>query len=188
MRFIVIDGLDGVGKDTHAIMIKEKCRECGETVILRSHPEDDNFYGRKAKKALLGKGRFNKISASVYYAFDVIRSVRLFYGKADNVIFVRYLFGVAYLPVPLAKLLYKFFCLILPTSDYMFFLDLEPEEALKRISKRENHEIFENLEDLIKVREKVIKLSGGWKLINTVGSIDEVQEEIEKYLKKTVKY
>ena len=183
MRFIVIDGLDGVGKDTHALMIKEKCSECGETVILRSHPEIDNFYGRKAKKALLGKGKFNKITASIFYAFDVIRSVHLYYGKADNLIFVRYLFGVAYLPIPLAKLLYKFFSLVLPTSDYMFFLDLEPEEALKRISKRKDHEIFENIEDLLKVREKVMEISYGWKVINTEGSISDVQEEMEKYLK-----
>ena len=183
MRFIVIDGLDGVGKDTHALMIKEKCRDCGETVILRSHPENDNIYGRKAKEALLGKGKFHKISATVFYAFDVIRSLHLYYGKADNVIFVRYLFGVAYLPIPLAKLLYKFFSMVLPTSDYMFFLDLEPEEALKRISMRDDHEIFENIDDLVNVREKVMKLSYGWKVINTAGSISEVQEEMEKYLK-----
>jgi dTMP kinase len=185
MRFIVIDGLDGVGKDTHARMIKEKYREYGQTVILRSHPENDNFYGRKARMALLGKGKFNKISASIYYTFDVIRSVLLYYGKADNVIFVRYLFGVAYLPDPLAKLLYKFFSFVLPTSNYMFFLDLKPEQALNRISKRENKEIFENLEDLVKVRKKVLKLSGGWKVINTSSSIAEVQEEIEKYIKNS---
>lgn len=181
MRFIVIDGLDGVGKDTHAQMIKNKCRQCGQTVILRSHPESDNYYGRKAKKALLGKGKFNKINASLYYAFDVIRSVHLYYGKADNVIFVRYLFGVAYLPIPLAKLLYKFFSIVLPTSKYMFFLDLEPGKALERISKRDQKEIFENFEDMVKVREKVLKLSRGWKIVNTSGSVSEVQKEIEKH-------
>jgi dTMP kinase len=182
MRFIVIDGLDGVGKDTHAQIIKNKYLESGQSVILRSHPEKDNYYGRKAKKALLGKGKINKISASIYYTFDVIRSVRMYHGKADNVIFVRYLFGVAYLPLPLAKLLYKFFSIALPTSNYMFFLDLEPEKALKRISQRDDQEMFENLEDLFKVREKVLKLSKGWKVINTSGSITEVQEEIDGYL------
>ncbi|MCE5213104.1 MAG: thymidylate kinase [Methanobacterium sp.] len=182
MRFIVIDGLDGVGKDTHAQMIKEKYLENGQSVILRSHPEKDNYYGRKAKKALLGKGKINKIIASTYYAFDVIRSVHKYHGKADTVIFVRYLFGVAYLPLPLAKFLYKFFSIVLPTSDYMFFLDLEPEDALKRISEREDQEMFENLEDLFKVRKKVLSLSKGWKVINTSRSITEVQEDIDQYL------
>ncbi len=61
MRFIVVDGLDGVGKDTHAHLIKKRYEENGEKVILRSHPESDNFFGRKAKKALYGQGKIKKI-------------------------------------------------------------------------------------------------------------------------------
>ena len=59
MRLIIVDGLDGVGKDTHAKLIKDKYEKMGERVILRSHPESDNFFGRKSKKALLGKGKIN---------------------------------------------------------------------------------------------------------------------------------
>ena len=72
---------------------------------------------------------------------------------------VRYLMGVAYLPFPVAKILYKFFSMILPTSDYMFFFDVEPDELLKRLLKRNEHEMFENLNDLIKVRGKALKLA-----------------------------
>lgn len=57
MRFIVVDGLDGAGKDTHANLIKKRYEDMGEYVILRSHPESDNPYGRRAKKALLKGGR-----------------------------------------------------------------------------------------------------------------------------------
>lgn len=179
VRFIVIDGLDGVGKDTHAQMIRRKHLKQGENVILRSHPENDNFYGRTAKKALLGRGKFNKMKASLFYAFDVIRSVRLYYKKADIVIFVRYLFGVAYLPLPLAKVFYWFFSLVLPTSKYMFFLDVSPEESLRRLSLREDQEMFENLEDLIKVREKALELATHqWHIINTQSTVEEVHQEI----------
>lgn len=179
MRFIVIDGLDGVGKDTHAQMIQQKYLKQDENVILRSHPEIDNYYGRTAKKALLGRGKFNKIKASLFYAFDVIRSVRLYYKKADTIIFVRYLFGVAYLPLPIAKMFYWFFSLVLPTSNYMFFLDVSPEESLRRLSLREDQEMFENLEDLIKVREKALELTTDqWHIINTQGTVEEVHQEI----------
>lgn len=179
MRFIVIDGLDGVGKDTHAQMIRQKYLKQDENVILRSHPEIDNYYGRTAKKALLGRGKFNKIKASLFYAFDVIRSVRLYYKKADTIIFVRYLFGVAYLPLPIAKIFYWFFSLVLPTSNYMFFLDVSPEESLRRLSLREDQEMFENLEDLIKVREKALELTTDqWHIINTQGTVEEVHQEI----------
>ncbi len=184
MRFIIIDGLDGSGKSTQAKLIEKKYLSIGESVILREHPSNDNSYGIKAKKALLGRGKLNKIKASAYYAFDVIRSVKKYNGEAENVIMVRYLMGVAYLPLPLAKILYKFFTLVLPTSEYMFFLDLEPEISLKRMSQRNDQEMFENLEDLIKVRQKAIELTPGWYVINTSGTIDEVQENINSILNK----
>ena len=108
MRLIIIDGLDGSGKSTQARLVKKRYLDRGETVILREHPSNDNPYGKKAKNALLGRGKVNKIKASLYYAMDVIRSVRKYQGKADNIIMVRYLMGVAYLPYPLAKILYHF--------------------------------------------------------------------------------
>jgi dTMP kinase len=182
MRFIIIDGLDGSGKDTQANLIKQKYLESGESVILRSHPSNDNKYGIKAKNALLGYGKFNKFNASIYYALDVIRSVRIYYKRADTVIFVRYLMGVAYLPFPLAKLFYKFFETILPLSEYMFFLDVEPEEALKRLQSRSDEEMFENLDDLIKVREKALKLVGKWHIINASGSVEDINKQINSIL------
>ncbi|EKF84657.1 thymidylate kinase [Methanobacterium formicicum] len=182
MRFIIIDGLDGSGKSTQARLIQDKYLSKGESVILREHPSLDNSYGQKAKKALLGRGKINKIKASTYYAMDVIRSVKKYDGKADNVIMVRYLMGVAYLPLPLARLLYWFFTLILPTSGYMFFLDLEPDESLQRMSTRNDEEMFENRDDLIKVRKKALQLAHNWHIINTAGSIEEVKEDIHTIL------
>jgi len=182
MRFIIIDGLDGSGKDTHANLILEKYISKGENVILRTHPSNDNTYGLKAKNALLWHGKINHIMASVYYALDVIRSVRIYHGKGETVIMVRYLMGVAYLPFPIARLLYSFFSMVLPTSNYMFFLDVEPDELLKRLLKRNKHEMFENLNDLIKVRGKALELAKDWHIINTGNSIEQAQIEINKIL------
>lgn len=182
MRLIIVDGLDGSGKDTHANLIREKYASAGEKVILRTHPSDDNIYGRKAKKSLLGRGKVNHMMASIYYALDVIRSVRLFNNKGDTVIMVRYLMGVAYLPFPVARLLYNFFAFVLPTSSYMFFLDVNPDELVKRLQKRNETEMFENLDDLIDVRIKALELAKNWFVINTSKSIDEAQIEINEVL------
>lgn len=182
MRFIIIDGIDGSGKDTQANLIQRKYLSKGKHVILRSHPTSDNPYGIKAKKALLGSGKLNKIKASIYYALDVIRSVRKYNKEADAVIFVRYLMGVAYLPFPIAKLLYIIFELFLPTSKYMFYLDVEPTEAYKRLKSREDKEMFENIEDLTKVREKKLKLARDWHIINGNMRIEEIQRQIESIL------
>jgi dTMP kinase len=89
---------------------------------------------------------------------------------------------VAYLPYPLAKLLYHLFTLFLPTSDYMFFLDLEPEESLGRMSKRDEEEMFENREDLIKVRKKALKLAKDWNIIDSSGNVNSVKKDIEAIL------
>ena len=79
MRLIIVDGLDGVGKDTHAHLIKDRYEKLGDKVVVRSHPESDNFFGRKAKRALLGKGKIDKLRASFYYMFDVLRSIHKYY-------------------------------------------------------------------------------------------------------------
>jgi len=184
MRFIVVDGLDGVGKDTHARLIKKRYEEKGEKVILRSHPESDNFFGKKAKKALYGKGNINKLRASIYYMLDVLRSIRKYYRKkkCDTLIMVRYLVGTAYLPSKLAKIGYKFFYNFVPTSKYMIFLDASTGELLKRVEKRDENEMFETLDELIKIRKKALMLVKNWNIIDTSRSVEDTASQIEKVL------
>jgi dTMP kinase len=184
MRLIIVDGLDGVGKDTHAQLIKERYEKRGERVIVRSHPESDNFYGRTAKKALLGQGKINRLKASVFYALDVMSSLRRYYRNpsSDTLIMVRYLMGTAYLPRRLTRFGYRFFEKLVPTSPYMFFLDATPEELIERIKKRDETEMFETLESFLKVRRKALDLAQGWYIINTKGSVEETFAEIEKIL------
>jgi dTMP kinase len=184
MRLIIVDGLDGVGKDTHAQLIRQRYEKRGETVIVRSHPESDNFYGRAAKKALLGKGKINQLKASVFYALDVMYSLRRYYRKpsSDTLIMVRYLMGTAYLPRRLTHLGYRFFEKLVPTSQYMFFLDATPEELMERMKLRSETEMFETLESFLKVRKKALDLAQGWHIINTKGSIEETFHAIEKIL------
>ena len=62
-KFIVIDGLDGSGKDTQVNLLAEAYKKKGRDVIVRSHPCSDNKFGRKSKQALLKTGKFNKIKA-----------------------------------------------------------------------------------------------------------------------------
>ncbi len=186
MRLIIVDGLDGVGKDTHAKLIKDRYEEMGEKVALRSHPESDNFFGKKAKKALLGKGKINKLKASVFYMVDVLRSIKKYYGKKeyDTLIMVRYLMGTAYLPQRLAKIAYDLFENFVPTSDYMFFLDASPTKLLKRFEERDELEMFETLDELVKVRKKTLLLAESWNIIDTTGTVEATFSHIENVLEK----
>lgn len=186
MRLIIIDGLDAVGKDTHAKLIYKRYSDKGEKVVIRSHPEVDNYFGKKTKIALLGKKKSDKLRASFFYIFDVLRSIKKYYHKNeyDTIIMVRYLMGTAYLPEKLALFAYNLFEHFVPISDYMFFLDAPPDELVKRVETRKEKEIFETYEALVKVRKKALKLAKNWIIIDSSKSIDETFLKINEFLNK----
>ena len=182
-RFIAIDGLDGSGKDTQARLIKEKYEKEG-TVIIRSHPTSDNFFGRKSKSALQSKkSKLNKIIATLCYGADAIRSVIKYYGKADTVIFVRYTLAVSYLKKSISVPVYKLVCFALPVSEYFFYLDVSPEVLIERVKKRnDTAEVFENYDDFVKVRAKAEPVLYNWHVIPANDSPEEIFKRIETIL------
>ena len=182
-RFIAIDGLDGSGKDTQARLIKEKYEKEG-TVIIRSHPTSDNFFGRKSKSALQSKkSKLNKIIATLCYGADAIRSVIKYYGKADTVIFVRYTLAVSYLKKSISVPVYKLVCFAPPVSEYFFYLDVSPEVLMERVKKRnDTAEVFENYDDFVKVRAKAEPVLYNWHVIPANDSPEEIFKRIETIL------
>ena len=68
---------------------------------------------------------------------------------------------------------------VLPTSDCMFFLDITPEESLRRIGARdEETEMFENIESLRENREKSQKFTYNWNVVSADDSPDVISEKI----------
>lgn len=182
LLFVVIDGLDASGKSTQAFMLRNFLQACGKIIFLRIHPSNDNFWGTNARQFLYLKGKGAHFAAALFYMLDVIRSI-LFYSwrKYDYVIFVRYLMGTAYLPSPIHKIAYNFFALWVPKSNFMFFLDVNPKEAYKRIMcTRERREMFESLEELKKIRRKALALAlmDKWKIVDANKSINDVHRKI----------
>lgn len=186
MMFIVLDGLDGSGKTTQAENLCSYIEGLGMTYVMRSHPSDDNYLGRKGREYLLKEGSWARIMASVLYMLDVIRSVLYHrWSKVDYVVFVRYLMGTAYLPSPLHRLAYMVFKITMPNGDHMFFIDVTPEEAHRRIEEnRDEKEMFESLERLTKVRGRVLGLAQRkeWTVIDGDQSLVDIQLEIRSYL------
>jgi dTMP kinase len=89
--------------------------------------------------------------------------------------------GTAYLPSPAHMIAYRFFTIVLPTSDYMFFLDVQPEEADRRIRQTRNRrEMFENMSELKKIRTKAISLAlmDEWHIIDAGKPVADVEEDI----------
>jgi dTMP kinase len=183
---IIIDGLDASGKSTQAHKLFAFLTNHGKTVFVRFHPSSDNFFGVKAKGFLYLKGKSAHFAAAFFYMLDVIRSI-LFYSwrRYDYIIFVRYLMGTAYLPAPLHRIGYHFFASIVPTSNLMFFLDVTPQEAYRRIQQdRSKREMFENLEELKRIRHKALSLAlvDKWAVMNGDKPVKDVEREIRKLL------
>jgi len=186
MKFIVIDGLDGAGKDTQSQLLYNDYKQKGCNVVLRSHPSIDTIYGRKSKEALLKSGKLNHLKATVFYGLDVISSVKTYFNKdnIDILIFSRYTLAVVYLPNIINVIIYKIVCIVLPTSPYMFFLDVTPDVSLRRLSSRgEKEQMFENKDALIKARKKSLKIIYNWNYIDANRDVLSVNRDIKKIIK-----
>lgn len=185
VRFVAVDGLDGCGKDTHALRILRLLEKRGERAIIISHPSARRF-GRLAKKSLQGKGKMARLGATLFYIADVLVSVRqLKRQKSGTIIFVRYLMGAAYLPKSLAPIGYGFFRKLLRFPDLAIFIDIQPEVALRRIQARDHtREMFEDLEKLRSVREIAKSLlADEWVVIDNSVDGEAPFEELEQVLR-----
>jgi dTMP kinase len=169
--FIVIDGLDASGKTTQAHRLTRFLQSQGKTFCLRVHPSNDNFFGAHAQLFLLSSGKSAHFASALFYMLDVLYSVLQYsWRKYNYIIFVRYLLGTAYLPSPMDRVAYHFFATIVPKPEKLFFIDIKPELAYERITKRTNKrfEMFEKQESLQKIREKGLELAiiGKWFIID----------------------
>jgi dTMP kinase len=184
LRFIVVDGLDGCGKDTHAKRIARLFESKGEKVTIVSHPSNRRF-GRISKRYLEDSGKLARLWATVFYILDVLVSVSKLRKQEGTVIFVRYLIGAAYLPKSLAPSGYKVFRNLLPFPDIAFYIDVEPSVAIKRIDARDHvREMFETEGKLSSVRAIAKSLlSGEWEIIDNSRDGEEPFKEVEAILK-----
>jgi dTMP kinase len=164
-------------------MLRDYLMARGDKVVLRIHPSVDNLFGRLSKKALAGGGKARRAVATLFYGLDVVRSVLLYCHGGGTVIFVRYTMACAYLPRPLIRPVYAAVNALLPNSGEMFFLDVTPEEALRRVRQRgEAPEMFEDLPHMEKVRARAMLIAGNWKVVDGNPAPEAVFASIVKAL------
>jgi dTMP kinase len=186
MRWIVVDGIDGSGKTTHANWIKDYYEKRGESTIIYMHPSS-RLLGRLSRRSLQGSGRVMQALAGMFFMMDVLNSLRIMRrqdAEYDNIVFVRYLMATAYLPGRLAKTGYTFFAKFLPVPERLLLVDIDPAVALRRISARkEKKEMFEDILHLTRTREKVLSLtSGSWEMIDNSFSDVESHQRLDEIL------
>ena len=185
MTWFVVDGMDGSGKTTVSRTLKAELESRGRKVMLVEHPNRRTALGRVEARLLQSDGLPAMLMAIAFYMMDVIRSVLKMKmdDEYDDVIFVRYIMAVSYLPDGLSKKAYKIFAGILPTPDVMILVDVDADTAYSRICGRgDDPERFENPESLADTRRKMLMLSNGWVVLDNTGGFDKSCDEICRLL------
>ncbi|MFP4546115.1 MAG: thymidylate kinase [Methanomassiliicoccales archaeon] len=180
MRWIVVDGIDGAGKNTCAHLIEDHYRSRGEEVRIITHPSDRRT-GRVTRKALLGRGRIMHALAALSFLADMLISLREAKRLDGTVIFVRYLMATAYLPGRGAEMTYRLFRRLFPPPDHLLLVDVDPQVALSRITEREEErEMFETLPRLRRIRRRILHLADEeWRIVDNSCSLGDSRKQLE---------
>lgn len=194
-RFIVIEGIDGAGKTTQIELLAERLRTEGRTVHVTAEPTA-SVSGGLLRDALGGISNRTACEMAALFVLDRIfhnvnpNGINAMLEKGIDVICDRYYYSsLAYQGSQTDFEWVKNMNLGCPEiriPDLCIFLDLAPEESLKRISKgRTTTELYEKLDTLESVRKRffevfeILKDIDNVKVIDTTGdSIEEVAEKI----------
>lgn len=196
-RFIVIEGIDGAGKTTQIELLAEKLRGEGRTVCVTAEPTA-SVSGGLLRDALGGISNRTTCEMAALFVLDRIfhnvnpNGINAMLEKGIDVICDRYYYSsLAYQGSQTDFEWVKDMNLNCPEiriPDLCIFLDLAPEESLKRIAKgRTTTELYEKLDTLESVRKRffdvfdILKDRDNIKVIDTTGdSIEEVAEKISE--------
>ena len=97
----------------------------------------------------------------------------------DDVVFVRYSMAVAYLPDGACRKADRAVRILLPTPDVAVLVDVEPETAIGRIFDRGDElEMFETVERLTAIRDRMIGISEGWVVLDNNGGPEGLADGI----------
>jgi len=164
--FIVFEGIDGAGKSTQALRLYNFCNAITPTALLQEPTQSK--HGQTLRKML--KGEIQGTTEELLDLFikdreyDVEHNIQPLLQKGIVVIVDRYFYSTAAYQatdivtpdVIVTMNINKGF----PVPNRVYFIDVEPSVALKRIQNRSgnNREIFESLHILEKIRKNYLSL------------------------------
>ena len=195
-KFIVIEGLDGSGKSSQVDLLSEFLQEKGREVILKNEPTTESEAGIKIRKILKGEIKAEPMERQNLFVQDRKEHLeRKIIPALENGVWVvcsRYIFSTLAFGSAdgldfdeLRKMNQDF---LLP--DITIFLNVSPEECIKRIEARgEQKELFEKLDQLKKVDGYYQKMPGLFKNFYVVnGALEKalIFEEIKKIIEKII--
>ena len=196
-KFIVIEGLDGSGKTTQIKIISDRL----EKRLIKTHCTAEptkNTYGKLCREYLSGRPASKTLCAAVFTAdridhnTDPNDGISAHLNRGETVLYDRYYYStLAYQGVDVGMEWLKNLnlgCEDIRKPDLCIFLDLTPEDSMRRISSARSSddiEIYENIPYLTDIRARfydvinMLKGDENIKIIDASKTIDEVADDIE---------
>ena len=193
-RFIVIEGIDGASKTTQIELLAQRLRAEGRTVHITAEPTA-SVSGGLLRDALGGISNRTACEMAALFVLDRIfhnvnpHGINAMLDRGIDVICDRYYYSsLAYQGSQTDFEWVKNMNLGCPeirTPDLCIFLDLAPEESLKRISKdRTTTELYEKLDTLKSVRKRFFDVFEMLKDRENIAVIDTTGDSIEAVAQK----
>ena len=187
-RFIVFEGIDGAGKTTQLDLLEKALAGAGIAVFRTAEPTSSDT-GKLLRRALSGELQKSPSELALLFTLDRAehnREIEKALADGKTVLCDRYYYStIAYQgnatdPEWVRRM--NLDCPAIRTPDLCVFLDLSPDESIKRISARgEATEIYETKAQLTKIRDNflnTIKTLPNVRIINASGSPAEVHKAI----------
>lgn len=160
-NFVVFEGLDGTGTTTQLKELEKRFRKDNRPVHFTAEPTDRET-GRIVRSVLSGTVSVEPETLARLFAADRGEHLYAENGILNNLesgkaVFTdRYLFSsLAYQSLSCDSRLVKTLNDPFPLPELLFFFEIDPEQAMKRVHTRGNRkEIFENTDFQAKVHNK----------------------------------
>ncbi|HCJ01918.1 MAG TPA: dTMP kinase [Clostridiales bacterium] len=166
-KFIVFEGIDGSGKSTHAVLLKERLEKEGYSVFLTMEPSEGEA-GKLLRRCLTGKSDLPEQAIAGLFMTDRIDHIlnpasgllsHLEKGEVvlcDRYYFSSFAYNGMYAPMDWVIEINRIARETLK-PDLTLFLDIQPESFLSRTESRAQTERYEKVEVLKRVRENYRK-------------------------------
>lgn len=199
---VALEGIDGSGKTTQALELVKRLKKDGYKVVYTKEPTDEPT-GKLIRQVLSGEIKVPPLS--LQYLFCADRGVHQwelekYLQKGYIVVTDRYFwsavaYGISDLKGTPDYYLVAFSILSMYNQfmkpDFTFFLDVDVEEAFRRISQSSKHgEIYDKKGKLVKIKDAYAQLfkkfNGEFVMVDGNQSIDTVQNDLLENVKKMI--
>ncbi len=164
-KLIVYEGIDGCGKDTQIGLMNDKLKSLGYDTVILSNVSDGPI-GRAIREVLSNKEHYiSSLQMACLFLselFIIDKQIKEHLDKGKTVIMSRWFYStLAYAGDKLSDYL-KIRDIsdnLLCKPDYLIYLNINPETAMERITKRDGStdkklELYENTSRLTRIYKK----------------------------------